>query len=165
MKIYEAIISIGQSEKIEISHLYAPAAHAAEHPDTDVKILNNAAYYVIRDMAKTTREYLPLDVFKRIPEAMGKLKTSGKINLEVLQEFANAIDGNSRGAKTLYLIMLDEENIDINEVESGSLEKVDPPTEGPYGIYGGYGYESSTESTLTSTQLDTLGVLKTIFGI
>ena len=49
--------------------LKRPALIAAEHPETQVKIYNKSAYYVINDCADITLKYLPLFAYSRLSSA------------------------------------------------------------------------------------------------
>ena len=127
MTFEEVII---KESKITIAGLYPQAVKAAEKPDTGVKILNKAAYFVIRDCAKTTVQYLPLlcyGSFKNIPNDLNKKFTSKQINDFIKKTETNPV------SKQLLTLILETANIDI---EDDSALDFGTEDDNPYGDYG-----------------------------
>tara|TARA_R110000803_G_scaffold163103_1_gene226779 strand:+ start:92 stop:592 length:501 start_codon:yes stop_codon:yes gene_type:complete len=70
----------------QIAKLWNPAIKAHEDPSIGVKeFTKKAAYYVIRDCAKITRQYLPIHVWELYDDPIGSLK--GKFTKVDVEDF------------------------------------------------------------------------------
>jgi len=67
----EVILSVAN---IRQGNLLIPAKLAAEKPDTGVKILKKSAYYVIKDCASITCQYVPFLAYASIDKPLEGLK-------------------------------------------------------------------------------------------
>jgi len=59
--MFEEVILDNSTE--QIAKLYGPAERAHNKPDTGIEVKKKSAYYVIRDCASITRQYLAINVW------------------------------------------------------------------------------------------------------
>jgi len=85
--------------------LVRPAKIAATSPDTQVKIYNKSAYYVIKDCADITLKYLAHFAYGQLADPVDSLK--GKISEQEIVDFVgrSATDGTTR--QLLQIILND----------------------------------------------------------
>jgi hypothetical protein len=85
--------------------LVRPAKIAATSPDTQVKIYNKSAYYVIKDCADITLKYLPHFAYSQLSNPVSSLK--GKISEQEITDFVkrSTTDGCTR--QLLQIILND----------------------------------------------------------
>ena len=81
--MFEQVILENSTE--QIAKLYGSAARAADKPDTGVEIKKKAAYYVIRDCADITRQYLAIHVWGLYEDPILTLK--GKFTSNQVKDF------------------------------------------------------------------------------
>ena len=140
-----------KESKMKIAALYPQAVIAAKNPETGVKILNKSAYFVIRDCAQTTVQYLPVlcyGSFKNLPNDLNQKFTKKQIVDFVKKTETNAV------SKQLLKIILDDADITIEDdtiIDFGSED--DNP-------YGNYSYTATEENKQTG---DIAGMLISYF--
>lgn len=120
---------------IPIANLYTPAKKAMVNPETGIKIVSPGARHVIRDMAATTVEFLPLRCLvgnrEKVVEGI-----HGKVTRKQVSEFIE------ESGKTIGGTLLLKELLDM----SGNIHAEDE-TSSSSNIYGSYGYGMSDDST------------------
>lgn len=127
-------IIVDNSEE-QIKALMERAIKASETPDHGVKILNKGAYYVIRDCAKITKDYLPVMLYGYYVDPIKSLKkkfTSKDISAFVAKKDVPSI----QLCKLMIMDALKVASID-NKVEASVTAEDD--------IYGDYGSEGTHE--------------------
>jgi hypothetical protein len=107
MRIEDAIIEAGLKQKIKMSHLYKPATHCKDNPDTGVNgEMDPRAKSVIKDCAIMAECYLPVEVFCRLKNPIASIR--GNMNDVELKEFAKDVnEGNKQYARVLYTMIFD----------------------------------------------------------
>lgn len=134
----EVILSVAN---IRQGNLLIPAKLAAEKPDTGVKILKKSAYYVIKDCASITCQYVPFLAYASIDKPLEALK--GFPTKEAIVDFVKRSKKEHHTNQLLTLVFAD-------------ISKVSPPKvtinvdkgpefdfnneDGPYGDYNYDGY-------------------------
>lgn len=126
---------------IRQGNLLIPAKLAAEKPDTGVKILKKSAYYVIKDCANITCQYVPFLAYANIEKPLETLK--GAFTSEAIVDFVSRSRQDHHTNQLLTLIFAD-----INKVSPPKVTiNVDSGPEfdfnnedGPYGDYNYDGY-------------------------
>lgn len=138
MTFQETIIS---ESKIKIANLYPQAKICSDKPDTGVKITNKSAFFVIRDCAQTTVQYLPLLCYGTMSDPIKTL--SGKFTRSQVNDFVKDSATNIAAAQLLKTILQDA-NIAEPEVVIDVNDQSD-------NIYGAYGYNEGTKTSIKST--------------
>jgi hypothetical protein len=121
---------------IKIAKLYGPACKAAIKPDTGITIQNKSAYFVIRDTATITKDYLPLAVWACFQNPFAELKgifTKGDIE-NFVQRSTNI------PVKSLLKLILADYN-QASPPPANITPITSPPVESD-DIYGDYGIET-----------------------
>lgn len=147
----EAILSVAE---IRQGNLLIPARLAAEKPDTGVKILKKSAYYVIKDCANITCQYVPFLAYANIQEPLKTLK--GQFTKEMIRDFVKRSRKEHHTNQLLTLIFAD-------------ISKVSPPKvtinvdqgpefdfnneDGPYGDYNYDGYLDPDDYTIADPEV------------
>lgn len=85
--------------------LVRPAKIAATSPDTQVKIYNKSAYYVIKDCADITLRYLPHFAYSQLSDPVSSLK--GKISEQEITDFVSRSSADSCTRQLLQIILND----------------------------------------------------------
>lgn len=153
--MFEQVILDNSSE--QIAKLYNPAAKASDAPDTGVEIKNKAAYFVIRDCAKVTREYLPLHVWLLYSDPLIQLK--GKFARKDVEDFL-ARSNKEEYARALKKVIVSDikEKYDVNHVQqsqvSGQSVSIEADDDDIYGYYEGYGDAVEETSPVANDQLN-----------
>ena len=78
----EAILDVAD---IRQGNLLIPAKLAADKPDTGVKILKKSAYYVIKDCANVTIQYVTFLAYASLSDPLAQLK--GVFTRESIKDF------------------------------------------------------------------------------
>ena len=73
------------NSKEQIAKLYGPASRAHNKPDTGIEVKKKSAYYVIRDCADITRQYLAIHVWGLYDDPILTLK--GKFTSNQVKDF------------------------------------------------------------------------------
>ena len=85
--------------------LVRPAKIAATSPDTQVKIYNKSAYYVIKDCADITLKYLAHFAYSQLSDPVGSLR--GKISEAEITDFVGRSATDSCTRQLLQIILTD----------------------------------------------------------
>lgn len=96
------ILSISGSKQ---SALLAPARTAAAKPDTGVKILKKAAYFVIRDCARVTERYLPHYIWAEFKNPIERLE--GQFTRSEIEDFLNRSKRDTETGQLCSVILTD----------------------------------------------------------
>lgn len=151
--MFEQVILDNSSE--QIAKLYKPAARANDTPDTGVEIKNKAAYFVIRDCAKVTREYLPLHVWLLYDDPLAALK--GKFARKDVEDFITRAKSDTNAMALKKIIVVDiKEKYDVghsSQVQAPAQVSIEADDDDIYGAYDGYG-EVEEELPVVSEQED-----------
>ena len=126
---------------IRQGNLLIPAKLAADRPDTGVKILKKSAYYVIKDCANVTIQYVTFLAYASLTDPLTQLK--GVFTKESIKDFVKRSREEHHTNQLLTLIFAD-----INKVSSPKVTvNVDKGPQfdfnnedGPYGDYNYDGY-------------------------
>ena len=150
--MFEEVILENSTE--QIAKLYNPAAKANDAPDTGVEILKKAAYYVIRDCAKITREYLPLHVWLLYKDPLTELK--GKFARADVEDFLKRAVNNTH-ANALKKVIVSDIKVKYDVVQTSQEQtpkqvSIDVDDDDIYGAYDGYDDDADNEVTVVSEQ-------------
>lgn len=128
-----------QFSKDPMAKLYPAAKRAADKPDTDVKIGKKAAYYVIRDCAAVTRQWLPAHLLSRTPmeEVRGQLK--GNVKREEIIDFVRRSKTGDAAASALLDIILQRTGLTDDRGDDAYTYEEVPQEDNIYGEYGSGG--------------------------
>ena len=129
-------------------NLQRPATIASSSPETQVKILNKSAYYVIKDCADITLKYLPHFIYSHLNNPIALLK--GKISEQDIIDFVSR-SGKSETTRQLLQIIVDDIVVDKPDIADPTITDFTIP-EGVDDVYGDYGY-TSEEPTSESPDL------------
>ena len=126
--------------------LMRPAAVAADQPDTGVTIENRSAYFVIRDCAMITRDYLALFIYGQLPDPFAQLE--GKISEKEIIDFVARAQNEKHTQQLLNLIFVDiakQQGTAVIEAApiAEAAVSIDYSEEGIDDIYGDYDYTSA----------------------
>ena len=150
--MFEQVILENSSE--QIAKLYKPAAKAHDAPDTGVEIKNKAAYFVIRDSAKVTREYLPLHVWMLYDDPLTALK--GKFTRKDVEDFIVRAKSDAHTNALKKIIVVDiKEKYDVAQVlqaQTPTQVSIDVDDDDIYGAYDGYGEEEEVIAPAVNEQ-------------
>jgi len=152
---------IDNSSVMVLKALASRAAKAVKEPATGVKIIVKGAYYVIRDCAQVTVEYLPLKLYGCYENPIEELK--GKFTKHEIEVFVSGTLKKPETKQLCSLMLLDakQKNESTNEIPENGSDNVNFED-----IYGDYGsdsvnnitepFELNTETDNTSTIVDVL---------
>ena len=134
----ESILNLAD---IRQGNLLIPAKVASEKPDTGVKILKKSAYYVLKDCATITCQYVPFLAYASIENPLEALQ--GAFSKESITDFVKRSREDHHTNQLLTLIFAD-----INKVSPPKVTiNIDSGPEfdfnnedGPYGDYDYDGY-------------------------
>lgn len=99
--MFEEVILNNSSE--QIAKLYGPAERAYNKPDTGIDVNKKSAYYVIRDCANITRQYLAIHVWGLYEDPILTLK--GKFTSNQVKDFLSRSDKET-GPKLLKQLII-----------------------------------------------------------
>ena len=99
--MFEEVILNNSSE--QIAKLYGPAERAYNKPDTGIDVNKKSAYYVIRDCANITRQYLAIHVWGLYEDPILTLK--GKFTSNQVKDFLSRSDKET-GPKLLKQLIV-----------------------------------------------------------
>lgn len=130
-----------EEASIRQGNLLVPARLAADKPDTGVKILKKSAYYVIKDCANITCQYVTFLAYASIQNPLESLR--GKFTKESVVDFVNRSESEHHTNQLLTLIFADISKVSppkvtIN-VDKGPEFDFNNEDE-PYGDYNYDGY-------------------------
>lgn len=86
-------------------NLVRPAKIASTAPDTQVKIYNKSAYYVIKDCADITLKYLPHYAYSQLQDPVRSLK--GQISEQEITDFVSRSSRDTHTRQLLQVILND----------------------------------------------------------
>jgi len=115
--------------------LERPAQVAATSPDTQVKIYNKSAYYVIKDCANITLKYLPHFVYSEFENAKHTLK--GKLSEDDIIDFIQRSSSDIHTRQLLQIILSD---IVPNNTPSVREPIIDFSIQDGEDVYGDYDF-------------------------
>lgn len=126
---------------IRQGNLLIPAKRAAEHPDTGVKIMKKSAYYVIKDCASITIQYVTFLAYASLTDPLNQLK--GLFTKESIKDFVQRSREEHHTNQLLTLIFADiskvsRPKVTVN-VDKGPQFDFNNE-DGPYGDYNYDGY-------------------------
>ena len=124
-------------------NLERPAKIASTAPETQVKILNKSAYYVIKDCADITLKYLPHYIYSMLVDPINLLK--GKITGADIIDFVGR-STKSEVTRQLLQIIVDDIVVDKPDIVEHSITDFSIP-EGVDDVCGDYGYNINTDSS------------------
>jgi len=163
--MFEEVILENSQE--QIAKLHGPAARAASKPDTGIEIKKKAAYYVIRDCANITKQYLAIHVWGLYNDPILDLK--GKFTSNEVKNFLKRADTDTEAKLLKKLILADiKEKYEVVHTSSGTTAvSYEADTDDIYSYYEEYeeGLDDSAETetdeeeALTDEQL----ILKYLF--
>ena len=138
--------------------LMRPAAVAADNPETGVTIENKSAYFVIRDCATVTRDYLTLFIYGQLHNPFELLE--GKISEKEIIDFVARAQNEKHTQQLLNLIFVDiAKQQGTAVIEAAPIPEatavIDYSEDGIDDIYGDYDYSSTSHSS-PSTQPTTM---------
>ena len=85
--------------------LVRPAKIASTAPDTQVKIYNKSAYYVIKDCADITLKYLAHFAYSKLQNPVASLK--GRISEQEITDFVSRAEADNYTRQLLQIILND----------------------------------------------------------
>jgi len=163
MTFEEKIIS---NSEIRQSKLLRAANIASEKPDTGVKILKKGAYYLIKDAADITKQYLAHLCYGSYKDPLGDLK--GKFTQAEIIDFVGRSKEEQNTKQLLNVILTDIGTTQVTSitdpiVEDEVEEEIDLSIDDDMDdIYGDYEAETTTttssKSTTTSETVDVTDV-------
>lgn len=133
--IEDVIINLSDSR---FRNLRRPATIASQSPETQVKILNKSAYFVIKDCADLTLKYLPHYIYSTLNKPIALLK--GKVNESDIIDFVSR-SSKSETTRQLLQIIVDDIIVDKPDIQEHVVTDFTIP-EGVDDVYGDYGYSS-----------------------
>ena len=143
----EQVIVKNSNQKIKA--LAPRAAKAAETPDHGVKIVTKGAYYVIRDCAQITVEYLPIKLYGYYDDPLEDLK--GKFKKKEIESFVMRSKKSMEAGQLCNLMLIDARK----KVRVGPKEELEFPAEPDVDdVYGDYGSDSYTEDEEPEVEFD-----------
>lgn len=147
----ECILEIAN---IRQGNLLVPAKVAAERPDTGVKILKKSAYYVIKDCANITCQYVTFLAYASLKDPLNDLV--GIPTKECIQDFVDRSKVEHHTNQLLTLIFADiskvsppKVTINIDQGPEFDFNNED----GPYGDYNYDGYLDPDDYTLNDPEV------------
>jgi len=152
MTLEEKIIS---NSKIRQSKLMRPAKLASLKPDTGVKILKKGAYYLIKDSADITIQYLAHLCYGSYDDPIKDLK--GKFTQAEIIDFVGRSKEKKYTNQLLNIILTDVGSTQVSSITDESVEveedeELDLSIDDVDDVYGDYEAESSTSKTTTASK-------------
>tara|TARA_B110000495_G_scaffold64587_1_gene54942 strand:+ start:1373 stop:1924 length:552 start_codon:yes stop_codon:yes gene_type:complete len=139
---------------IRQGNLLIPARVAAEKPDTGVKILKKSAYYVIKDCASITCQYVTFLAYASLKDPLKQLK--GLFTKECIIDFVGRSKEEHHTNQLLTLVFADISRVSPPKVTVNidSGPEFDFNNEdGPYGDYNYDGYLEKDDYTEADPQV------------
>ena len=155
MTLEEKIIN---NSKIRQNKLLRAANIASEKPDTGVKILKKGAFYLIKDAADITKQYLAHLCYGSYTEPLKELK--GKFTQAEIIDFVGRAKEEKNTNQLLNIILTDIGSTQVTSVteiveEEQELDlSIDDDIEDVYGDYEAESSSSKVESTSTTESVD-----------
>ena len=155
MTLEEKIIN---NSKIRQNKLLRAANIASEKPDTGVKILKKGAFYLIKDAADITKQYLAHLCYGSYTEPLKELK--GKFTQAEIIDFVGRAKEEKNTNQLLNIILTDIGSTQVSSVteiveEEQELDlSIDDDIEDVYGDYEAESSSSKVESTSTTESVD-----------
>ena len=155
MTLEEKIIN---NSKIRQNKLLRAANIASEKPDTGVKILKKGAFYLIKDAADITKQYLAHLCYGSYAEPLKELK--GKFTQAEIIDFVGRAKEEKNTNQLLNIILTDIGSTQVSSVteiveEEQELDlSIDDDIEDVYGDYEAESSSSKVESTSTTESVD-----------
>ena len=155
MTLEEKIIN---NSKIRQNKLLRAANIASEKPDTGVKILKKGAFYLIKDAADITKQYLAHLCYGSYTEPLKELK--GKFTQAEIIDFVGRAKEEKNTNQLLNIILTDIGSTQVTSVteiveEEQELDlSIDDDIEDVYGDYEAESSSSKIESTSTTESVD-----------
>ena len=133
---------IVKCSKNPLAGLYDAAQKAADDPKRGVEIKNKPAYYVIRDCARTTLKWLPLELLVEF-EDVKKTLSGGKLKKEQIIDFVKrSLSGKELHTTQILKFILSSLKFKLPEPEVTKQEIVAQKFEEEgvnlYNVYGEY---------------------------
>ena len=156
MTFEEKIIS---NSTIRQSKLLRPAKIASEKPDTGVKILKKGAYYLIKDSADITLQYLVHLCYGSYGDPIKSLK--GKFTQAEIIDFVGRSKEEKNTNQLLNIILTDIGSTQVSNIVDSVEEEeedVDLSIEDVDDVYGDYDVEVTTKKTKSSSKTETVDV-------
>ena len=130
--IEDIIISLCNTRHKKLTR---PAKIASKSPDTQVKIYNKSAYYVIKDCADITLRYLSHFIYSQIDDPIGKLR--GIVTEQDITDFVGRAATDSCTRQLLQII--------VNDITPGNFQRPRSPItdftiSDDEDVYGDYEY-------------------------
>jgi hypothetical protein len=173
MTFEEKIIN---NSKIRQSKLLRPAKIASEKPDTGVKILKKGAYYLIKDSADITIQYLAHLCYGSFNDPLKDLK--GKFTEAEIIDFVGRSKEEKYTNQLLNIILTDVGSSQVSSITDSPIEveedeEVDISIEDDYeDVYGDYEVETASATTKAATVktelvdvTDTTGVINKLIEV
>jgi hypothetical protein len=159
----EFIKIILENSNLKEAKLYNAARKAASNPEIGITIENKAAYFVIRDCANITLNYLPHFVFGSYQNPFESLK--GKFKREVIAEFIKQSETSLPHNQLLHAIIAQAEKMKIISAQPSTTRKLDFASESSSNPYGEYGSDTEINLSSKDAPVTPLEILCTVFGV
>ena len=157
MTFEEKIIS---NSEIRQSKLLRPAKIASEKPDTGVKILKKGAYYLIKDSADITIQYLVHLCYGSYKDPIKSLK--GKFTQAEIIDFVGRSKEEKHTNQLLNIILTDIGSTQVSNIveniEEKTEEEVDLTIDDIDDVYGDYEIEVTKPKTSKKVETETVDV-------
>ena len=156
MTFEEKIIS---NSEIRQSKLLRPAKIASEKPDTGVKILKKGAYYLIKDSADITIQYLVHLCYGSYKDPIKSLK--GKFTEAEIIDFVGRSKEEKHTNQLLNIILTDVGSTQVSNIvdDIEEDEEVDISIDDDYeDVYGDYELEVAKPKTSKKVETETVDV-------
>jgi hypothetical protein len=153
MTFEEKIIS---NSAIRQSKLLRPAKIASEKPDTGVKILKKGAYFLIKDAADITLQYLVHLCYGSYNDPLKDLK--GKFTQSEIIDFVGRSKEDQNTKQLLNIILTDIGSSQVVSAVATTVTgeedpEIDLSVEDIEDVYGDYDLEEDTTDTTSASSL------------
>jgi len=128
-----------ENSKEKIKALAPRAAKAAKNPDTGVKIIVKGAYYVIRDCAQITVDYLPLKLYGCYDDPI--IRLAGLFTKKEIQTLVTNAKTNTTLQQLCSLMLVDAKKKIVVKPEPPIDLPDEPDVDDVYGDYGSDSYD------------------------
>lgn len=159
----EFINIILENSNLKEAKLYNAARKAAANPELGITIENKAAYFVIRDCANITLNYLPHFVFGSYQNPFESLR--GKFKKEVIADFVKQSETSLPCNQLLHTIISRAEKMKVLTLQPASTKKIDFTSESSSNPYGDYGAEYEVRPQTNNVPTTPLDILCVVFGV